>query len=98
MVTNYSYKIHINVQWGHFYAQMLVTKKKRIFEKFDTQIKMPANLNVQVWDNDALSADDFLGKNNAYHLSIAYIIYWVTHTQFKYNVRLSCPKNSEHKY
>lgn len=49
---------------------MLVTKKKQFFEKFDTQIKMPANLNVQVWDNDALSADDFLGKTNTYHLSV----------------------------
>lgn len=55
---------------GHFYAQMLVTKKKQFLEKFDTQIKMPASLNVQVWDNDALSADDFLGKTNIkYHLS-----------------------------
>lgn len=53
---------------------MLVTKKKQFFEKFDTQIKMPANLNVQVWDNDALSADDFLGKNNTYHIYLLFII------------------------
>lgn len=43
---------------------MLVTKKKRFYEQFDTEIKMPVNLNIQVWDNDALSADDFLGKNS----------------------------------
>lgn len=46
------------------FAQMLVTKKKRFYEQFDTEIKMPVNLNIQVWDNDALSADDFLGKNS----------------------------------
>lgn len=56
----------------HIYPQMLITKKKQFFEKFDTQIKMPANLNVQVWDNDALSADDFLGRINTY---IIYLLF-----------------------
>ena len=43
---------------------MLVTKKKKFFEKFDTHIKQPPYLNIQVWDNDALSADDFLGNSS----------------------------------
>lgn len=40
---------------------MIITKKKNPFEKFDTEIKMPAVLNLQIWDNDTFSPDDFLG-------------------------------------
>lgn len=40
---------------------MVVTKKKNPFEKFDTEVKEPAVLNLQVWDNDSFSPDDFLG-------------------------------------
>lgn len=40
---------------------MVVTKKKQIYEKFDTEIKVPAALKIQIWDNDSFSADDFLG-------------------------------------
>lgn len=41
--------------------QMLIIKKKSIYEKFDTEVKMPAVLNIQIWDNDTFSPDDFLG-------------------------------------
>lgn len=40
---------------------MIVTKKKQILERVDTEMKMPAALNLQVWDNDTFSPDDFLG-------------------------------------
>lgn len=40
---------------------MILTKKKSPFEKFDTEVKMPAVLTLQVWDNDSFSPDDFLG-------------------------------------
>lgn len=40
---------------------MVVIKKKEIYEKYNTELKMPITLNIQVWDNDSLSADDFLG-------------------------------------
>lgn len=40
---------------------MLVIKKKSPFEKFDTELKMPAILTLQIWDNDSFSMDDFLG-------------------------------------
>lgn len=40
---------------------MIITKKKRPFEKFDTEIKIPPVLNLQIWDNDTFSPDDFLG-------------------------------------
>lgn len=40
---------------------MIIKKKKIFFEKFDTESKVPPSLKVQIWDNDSLSADDFLG-------------------------------------
>lgn len=40
---------------------MIIIKKKKPFEKFDTDIKLPPVLNLQVWDNDTFSPDDFLG-------------------------------------
>lgn len=40
---------------------MVVRKKKSLYDKFDTESKLPTNLHLQIWDNDALSADDFLG-------------------------------------
>lgn len=40
---------------------MVMTRRKHAFEKFDTKLKMPAMFNIQVWDNDSFSHDDFLG-------------------------------------
>lgn len=40
---------------------MVISKKKHSFEKYNTEFKMPAILNLQVWDNDSFSPDDFLG-------------------------------------
>jgi hypothetical protein len=44
------------------FFQMLLTKKKNLFDKFDTEFKIPAVLNLQVWENDSFSPDDFLGS------------------------------------
>lgn len=40
---------------------MIITKKRSFYEKFDTELKVPPSLKVQVWDNDSFSPDDFLG-------------------------------------
>lgn len=40
----------------------MITKKIRKFEKVESEVKVPAILNLQVWDNDTLSPDDFLGS------------------------------------
>uniref|UniRef100_A0A336LYI1 CSON008109 protein n=1 Tax=Culicoides sonorensis TaxID=179676 RepID=A0A336LYI1_CULSO len=40
---------------------MIITKKKSFYEKFDTELKVPPLLKVQIWDNDSFSPDDFLG-------------------------------------
>ncbi|CAF4424975.1 unnamed protein product, partial [Adineta steineri] len=37
-------------------------KKKEYFWSYDnTELKLPPILNVQIWDNDKFSSDDFLG-------------------------------------
>lgn len=43
---------------------MVIIKKKNPFEKFDTEIKLPPVLNLQIWDNDSFSPDDFLGATS----------------------------------
>lgn len=40
---------------------MVIKKKKPFYEKYDTEVKVPATLKVQIWDNDSFSPDDFLG-------------------------------------
>lgn len=40
----------------------MITKKIHKFEKVESEVKIPALLNLQVWDNDTLSPDDFLGS------------------------------------
>lgn len=41
---------------------MLVKKKLSVFSKDPTAQKLPCRLNLQVWDNDHFSPDDFLGS------------------------------------
>lgn len=43
---------------------MIITKKREYFENHDLSIKMPAILTLQIWDNDTLTPDDFLGTLN----------------------------------
>lgn len=39
----------------------MILSKKTPFETLKTEYKVPAVLNLQVWDNDSFSPDDFLG-------------------------------------
>lgn len=39
---------------------MIIIQKKSFYEKYDTELKVPPILKVQIWDNDSFSADDFL--------------------------------------
>lgn len=40
---------------------MVVRKKKSKYDKFETEFKLPTDFHLQIWDNDAVSGDDFLG-------------------------------------
>lgn len=43
---------------------MIIKKEKNAFEKLESFTKMPAVLNIQIWDNDTFTPDDFLGTVN----------------------------------
>jgi len=60
-----------NFNWRFVYdflylpaERCISVKKKEYFWSYDaTELTIPPILNLQVWDNDKFSADDFLGKN-----------------------------------
>uniref|UniRef100_A0A1B0CK25 Putative membrane-associated protein fer-1 n=1 Tax=Lutzomyia longipalpis TaxID=7200 RepID=A0A1B0CK25_LUTLO len=63
----------LGIKMSDIYVKMIVTtKKRRFYEKYDTTVKGPLILNVQIWDNDTLSADDFIGATaiNLNHLPV----------------------------
>ena len=59
-----------NFNWRFVYdfeylpaERCISVKKKEHFWSYDaTELTIPPVLNIQVWDNDKFSADDFLGK------------------------------------
>lgn len=42
----------------------MLRRRKAFYEQYDTELKYPPVLTVQIWDNDSFSADDFLGTVN----------------------------------
>lgn len=47
-----------------FQLKMVLRKKAAIYERFDTEVKVPPVFYLQIWDNDVFSPDDFLGVVN----------------------------------
>lgn len=40
---------------------MIIKKNKKFLEKLNTESKVPPSLKIQIWDNDSLSSNDFIG-------------------------------------
>jgi len=52
--------------------QCIVVRRKEHFWSLDaTEIRQPPALEIQIWDNDLFSADDFLGLSLSLSLSLS---------------------------
>uniref|UniRef100_A0A8B9L046 Otoferlin b n=1 Tax=Astyanax mexicanus TaxID=7994 RepID=A0A8B9L046_ASTMX len=66
-----------NFNWRFIYPfdylmaeeKIVISKKESMFSWDETEYKIPARLNIQVWDADHFSADDFLGMKLHWNLN-----------------------------
>lgn len=61
---NFNWRMIFPLKFSIAEDMMIVKKEKNYFEKFESFKKMPAVFNIQIWDNDTFTPDDFLGSAN----------------------------------
>uniref|UniRef100_A0A182IUP0 Uncharacterized protein n=2 Tax=Anopheles atroparvus TaxID=41427 RepID=A0A182IUP0_ANOAO len=58
---NFNWRMVFPFRYSPADGMLVVRRKKAFYEQYDTELKFPPVLTVQIWDNDSFSADDFLG-------------------------------------
>uniref|UniRef100_A0A182PZI8 C2 domain-containing protein n=1 Tax=Anopheles farauti TaxID=69004 RepID=A0A182PZI8_9DIPT len=58
---NFNWRMVFPFRYSPADEMLVVRRRKAFYEQYDTELKYPPVLTVQIWDNDSFSADDFLG-------------------------------------
>uniref|UniRef100_A0A182YBU5 C2 domain-containing protein n=1 Tax=Anopheles stephensi TaxID=30069 RepID=A0A182YBU5_ANOST len=58
---NFNWRMVFPFRYSPADGMLVIRRRKAFYEQYDTELKYPPVLTVQIWDNDAFSADDFLG-------------------------------------
>uniref|UniRef100_A0A182JZK0 C2 domain-containing protein n=1 Tax=Anopheles christyi TaxID=43041 RepID=A0A182JZK0_9DIPT len=58
---NFNWRMVFSFRYSPADGMLVLRRRKAFYEQYDTELKYPPVLTVQIWDNDSFSADDFLG-------------------------------------
>ncbi|XP_041771209.1 myoferlin isoform X2 [Anopheles merus] len=58
---NFNWRMVFPFRYSPADGMLVLRRRKAFYEQYDTELKYPPVLTVQIWDNDSFSADDFLG-------------------------------------
>ncbi|XP_014219659.1 otoferlin [Copidosoma floridanum] len=58
---NFNWRLIFQFTWARAERAMVIKRRSHVFAKDPTEHKVPCRLNLQVWDSDHFSKDDFLG-------------------------------------